>query len=103
MQEFANLHSLRNGIFDLLSSVNIATKQNTELLDYTIGLFNKNGLSSDYYGYHNIDHELEVTYVTLISAIHSLKTKKCPSSKRHISANWLELLWTKKYIQFCGT
>ena len=76
MQEFANLHSLRNGIFDLLSSVNIATKQNTELLDYTIGLFNKNGLSSDYYGYHNIDHELEVTYVTLISAIHSLNTKK---------------------------
>jgi len=70
MQEFANSHSLRNGIFDLLSSVNIATEQNIELLDYTIDLFNKNGLSSDYYGYHNIDHELEVTYVTLMSAIH---------------------------------
>ena len=76
MQEFANSHSLRNGIFDLLSSVNIATEQNIELLDYTIDLFNKNGLSSDYYGYHNIDHELEVTYVTLMSAIHSLNENK---------------------------
>ena len=76
MQEFTTSHSLRNGIFDLLSSVNMATEQNTELLDYTIDLFNKNGLSSDYYGYHNIDHELEVTYVTLISAIHSLNQKK---------------------------
>ena len=76
MQEFTTSHSLRNGIFDLLSSVNMATEQNTELLDYTIDLFNKNGLSSDYYGYHNIDHELEVTYVTLISANHSLNQKK---------------------------
>ena len=76
MQEFASSHSLRNGIFDLLSSANIATEQNIELLDYIIDLFNKNGLSSDYYGYHNIDHELEVTYVTLMSAIHSLNKKK---------------------------
>ena len=76
MQEFTNSHSLRDGIFELLSSVNIATEQNTELLDYTINLFNKNGLSSDYYGYHNIDHELEVTYVALMSSIHSLNQKK---------------------------
>ena len=76
MQEFANPHSLRNGIFDLLSSVKLATDENVKLLDYTTELFNKNGLSSDYYGYHNIDHELEVTYVTLMSAIHSLNQKK---------------------------
>ena len=76
MQEFADSQSLRNGIFDLLVSVDIATEQNIQLLDYTIDLFNKNGLSSDYYGYHNIDHELEVTYVTLMSAINSFKNKK---------------------------
>ena len=76
MQEFINPDLLRNGIFDLLSSVNLATEQNAGLIDYTIDLFNKNGLSSDYYGYHNIDHELEVTYVTLMSAIHSLNEKK---------------------------
>ena len=69
MQEFVNIQSIRNAILDLLSSVNMATEENTKLLDYIIELFNKNGLSSDYYGYHNIDHELEVTYVTLMSAI----------------------------------
>ena len=73
MQEFANSPSLRNGIFDLLSSVELATDVNVKLLDYTIQLFKDNGLFSDYYGYHNIDHELEVTYVTLLSGIHSLK------------------------------
>ena len=76
MQEFANPHSLRNGIFDLLSSIKLATVENVKLLDYTTELFNKNGLSSDYYGYHNIDHELEVTYVTLLSAINLLNEKK---------------------------
>ena len=76
MQEFATPHSLRNGIFDLLSSVNLASEENVKLLDYTIELFNKNGLSSDYYGYHNIDHELEVTYVTLMSAASALNENK---------------------------
>lgn len=69
MQEFANPHSLRDAIFDLLSSVELATEENVNLLDYTTELFRKNGLDSDYYGYHNIDHELEVTYVTLMSSI----------------------------------
>ena len=72
MQEFANPPSLRNGIFDLLSSVNLASDENVKLLDYTIQLFQDNGLFSDYYGYHNVDHELEVTYVTLLSGIQSL-------------------------------
>ena len=76
MQEFANPHSLRNGIFDLLSSIELANDDNVNLLDYTTELFNKNGLSSDYYGYHNIDHELEVTYITLLSATNLLNQKK---------------------------
>ena len=73
MQEFANPPSLRNAIFDLLSSVKLATDENVKLLDYTIQLFKNNGLFSDYYGYHNVDHELEVTYVTILSGIHSLE------------------------------
>ena len=72
MQEFANSPSLRNGIFDLLSSAKLATDANVKLLDYTIQLFKDNGLFSDYYGYHNVDHELEVTYVTLLSGIHAM-------------------------------
>ena len=38
-----------------------------EMLDYTIDLFESQGLGADYYGYHNINHELEVTYVSLLS------------------------------------
>ena len=39
-----------------------------EMLDFTIDLFESQGLGSDYYGYHNINHELEVTYVSLLAA-----------------------------------
>jgi hypothetical protein len=39
-----------------------------EMLDYTIDLFESQGLGADYYGYHNINHELEVTYVSLLAA-----------------------------------
>ena len=38
-----------------------------EMLDYTIDLFESQGLGTDYYGYHNINHELEVTYVSLLA------------------------------------
>ena len=38
-----------------------------EMLDYTIDLFESQGLGTEYYGYHNINHELEVTYVTLLA------------------------------------
>ena len=38
-----------------------------EMLDFTIDLFESQGLGSNYYGYHNINHELEVTYVSLLA------------------------------------
>ncbi len=38
-----------------------------EMLDFTIDLFESQGLGDDYYGYHNINHELEVTYVSLLA------------------------------------
>ena len=76
MQQFVNPHSLRNEILNLLSSVQLATNENVKLLEYTINLFKENGLGSDYYGYHNIDHELEVTYITLMSSIKSYYENK---------------------------
>jgi len=44
------------------------------MLDYTIDLFESQGLGTEYYGYHNINHELEVTYVSLL-AIKQSKVK----------------------------
>ena len=48
------------------------------MLDYTIDLFESQGLGADYYGYHNINHELEVTYISLLAAsqTHTLFTNE---------------------------
>lgn len=68
MQQFATTHNLRNEILSRAVESGIDQDCYTEMLDYTIQLFESQGLGSDYYGYHNISHELEVTYVTLLAA-----------------------------------
>ena len=68
LQETISPHSLRNEILTLAIKNGLGDPPFTEMLDYTIELFESQGLGTDYYGYHNIDHELEVTYVTLLSA-----------------------------------
>jgi hypothetical protein len=59
---------MRNEILSLIVESGIDEDCYTEMLDYTIELFETQGLGSDYYGYHNINHELEVTYISLLSA-----------------------------------
>lgn len=59
---------MRNEILSLIVESGMDQDCYTEMLDYTIELFETQGLGSDYYGYHNINHELEVTYVALLSA-----------------------------------
>ena len=62
-------HPLRDDILDLLESSDLENQDcYKRMLDYIIHLFNSQGLGSDYYGYHNIDHELEVTYIALKAA-----------------------------------
>ena len=68
MQEFANPHTLRNEILSLIVESGLDDDCYNEMLDYTVELFETQGLGADYYGYHNINHELEVTYVTLLAA-----------------------------------
>jgi hypothetical protein len=67
LQQFANTHSMRNEILSLMVENGLNDDCYVEMLDYTIDLFESQGLGTDYYGYHNINHELEVTYVTLSS------------------------------------
>ena len=68
MQQFANTPSMRNEILSLMVENEFEGDCFVEMLDYTIDLFESQVLGSDYYGYHNIDHELEVTYVSLLAA-----------------------------------
>ena len=69
LQQFANTHSMRNEIINLMIQKGIEDDCYIEMLDYTMDLFESQGLGTDYYGYHNINHELEVTYCSLLSSI----------------------------------
>ncbi len=53
------------------------------MLDYAVDLFESQGLGSDYYGYHNINHELEVTFVSLL-AINQERVKFSPEDIKHL-------------------
>jgi len=81
MHDFNNYHPLKNKIQDLLASTGIEkTACYYKMLDYTIEIFETQGLGQDYYGYHNIDHELEVTYITLLAAAWEKKLQKLDQS-----------------------
>lgn len=68
MQQVTGQHVLRDEIIRMAAANGLTDDCYFQMLDYTIGLFESQGLGSDYYGYHNIDHELESTYVTLLAA-----------------------------------
>ena len=83
MQEFANVHSMRNEILSLMAQEKLEDKCYLEMLDFTIDLFESQGLGTEYYGYHNINHELEVTYVSLL-AINQDKIQFTEEDKKHL-------------------
>lgn len=58
---------MRNEIVSLMVEHGLEDDCYVEMLDYTIDLFESQCLGTEYYGYHNINHELEVTYVSLLS------------------------------------
>ena len=68
MQQITSSAQLKDQILDLLHKNGFDSPSYSKILDYTIELFHAKGLDDDYYWYHNIVHELEVTYVTLIAA-----------------------------------
>ncbi len=59
---------MRNEILSLMVEKGLEGDCYVEMLDHTIDLFESQGLGANYYGYHNINHELEVTYVSLLAA-----------------------------------
>jgi len=58
---------LKDKIIHLGTSIGLQDKWINSLLRHAVSEFSKKGLGSDYYGYHNIDHELEAAYVTLLA------------------------------------
>ena len=68
MQLVSDTQILRDEINNLAVLMGLDKLCFSEMLDFTINLFESQGLGTDYYGYHNIEHELEVTYITLVAA-----------------------------------
>jgi len=67
LQQFAKTPPMRSKILDLMVQNGLEDDYYVEMLDFTIDLFESQGLGIDYYGYHNINHELEVTYFSLLA------------------------------------
>ncbi len=67
MYQFVKTTVMRKEILNLMVLNRLQNDCFTEILDYTIDLFESQGLGTNYYGYHNINHELEVTYVSLLA------------------------------------
>jgi hypothetical protein len=65
---FAEEAVLKNKIVNLGSMMGLQDKWLQRILRHAVSEFSKKGLGADYYGYHNIDHELEAAYFTLLSA-----------------------------------
>lgn len=59
---------LKDKIIQLGSSMGLQDKWLKRIVRHAVSEFSKKGLGSDYYGYHNIDHELEAAYFTLLAA-----------------------------------
>ena len=74
---------MRNEIISLMTHHGLDDDCYVEMLDYTIELFENQGLGTEYYGYHNICHELEVTYVSLL-AINQEKIQLTEEDKKYL-------------------
>ena len=89
-----NQSDLKDNIISLAIEMNLEKSWVKKLVRHAVSEFSKKGLGQDYYGYHNIDHELQATYFTLLSANgHQLQCKKqvLPFS----NDGWNQSYWSK--------
>ena len=59
---------LKDKIIQLGTMMGLQDRWIHRIIRHAVSEFSKKGLGSDYYGYHNIDHELEATYFVLLAA-----------------------------------
>ncbi|MGC2427650.1 MAG: hypothetical protein WA421_11485, partial [Nitrososphaeraceae archaeon] len=59
---------IKDKIIQLGTTMDLQDRWLHRIIRHAVSEFSKKGLGSDYYGYHNIDHELEAAYFTLLAA-----------------------------------
>jgi hypothetical protein len=67
-RESAEQIGLADKIIESSTNMGLDVKLVRKIIRHAVSEFTKHGLGVDYYGYHNIDHELEVAYITLVAA-----------------------------------
>ena len=63
----AHQAELKDKIIELATSMGLQDRWTDRIVRHAVSEFSKKGLGPDYYGYHNIDHELEATYFALLA------------------------------------
>ena len=63
----AHQAALKDKIIELATSMGLQDRWTDRIIRHAVSEFSKKGLGPDYYGYHNIDHELEATYFALLA------------------------------------
>lgn len=63
----AHQAALKDKIIELATSMGLQDRWTDRIVRHAVSEFSKKGLGPDYYGYHNIDHELEATYFALLA------------------------------------
>jgi hypothetical protein len=61
---------LKDKIIQLGTDIGLQNRWIGRIVRNAVSEFSKKGLGSDYYGYHNINHELEAAYFTLMAVNH---------------------------------
>ena len=70
----AHQAELKDKIIELATSMGLQDRWTDRIVRHAVSEFSKKGLGPDYYGYHNIDHELEATYFALLALDGQLKS-----------------------------
>ena len=68
--------SHKDKILELVAKMDFDRKATSRIIRHAVSEFSKNGLGSDYPGYHTINHNLEVAYISLMSAINQKSENK---------------------------
>jgi len=84
---------LKDKIIQLGTMMGLQDRWIHRIIRHAVSEFSKKGLGSDYYGYHNIDHELEAAYLTLLAANGQNKEEEKANNNNKFSVDDIKYLF----------
>jgi GNAT superfamily N-acetyltransferase/histone H3/H4 len=84
---------LKDKIIQLGTMMGLQDRWIHRIIRHAVSEFSKKGLGSDYYGYHNIDHELEAAYFTLLAANGQNKEEEKANNNNKFSIDDIKYLF----------